>query len=282
MAKICAGIVSYNPSIEILALNINSILPQVEQVYVIDNGSENINEIKNNFSKVVDIIENNENRGIATALNQMCEIAYNNNFEWILTLDQDTICPNNIISCMDIFTDKPDIGIICPDVKYDGWPQKKESSNKDFEIVYACMTSASLTNIFAWKKVNGFEEEYFIDYVDNEFCMKLALNGYKVFRTFSCSINHQLGISGEKKIFGKIYVRFTKHNPLRFYYMSRNNYVFIKKYKRHLSVMKEYCKLIYILLKGILFADNKRETMKYIFKGICDGYNNIMGKYNAS
>lgn len=279
MPKICAGIVTYNPSIERLALNINSIIHQVDRVYIVDNASNNIEEVKKLFSGIfgIVIIQNSDNRGIATALNQMCTAAYRDKFEWILTLDQDTVCPDNIISCMCTFTDRSNIGIICPDVNYEGWSERR-TNNKDFEFVYACMTSASLTNIFAWKKVKGFEEGYFIDYVDNEFCMKLYLNDYKILRIFTCKINHLLGVSGEKKFLGVFHVRFTKHSPIRFYYMSRNNYIFIKKYKQHLSVIKEYCKLTYILVKGVIFADNKKETIKYIFRGLRDGFNNIMGK----
>ena len=41
-----AGIVTYNPKIERLIENINSIYPQVDKVIVYDNGSENIEDIK--------------------------------------------------------------------------------------------------------------------------------------------------------------------------------------------------------------------------------------------
>ena len=230
MSGICAGIVSYNPDITRLQKNINSILPQVDKLYVVDNGSSNILEVKKicgNDENIV-ILANSDNYGIARALNQLCEMAEEERYDWILTLDQDTVCPDDLIVKMVPYTNKDDLGIICPAVYYEGIGKNKQSDN-EVTYVYACMTSASLTRIKAWREAGGFREEYFIDFVDNEFCMKLKLHGYKVLRVNSCVINHQLGTSSEKRLFGVIPVRYSSHSPLRFYYMVRNNRIFISE-----------------------------------------------------
>ena len=44
--RICAGIVLYNPDIERLSDNIDSVISQVEKIYLVDNGSKNINKIE--------------------------------------------------------------------------------------------------------------------------------------------------------------------------------------------------------------------------------------------
>ena len=46
MNNICAGIVLYNPDIDKLTKNINSIINQVSVVLLQDNGSSNIKEIE--------------------------------------------------------------------------------------------------------------------------------------------------------------------------------------------------------------------------------------------
>lgn len=38
---ICAGIVTYNPDIQLLKQNIQSIQPQVQSIFIYDNGSSN-------------------------------------------------------------------------------------------------------------------------------------------------------------------------------------------------------------------------------------------------
>lgn len=277
--KISAGIVTYNPDINRLKENVNSIISQVDKVFIVDNASINIDEIISSFSDInnLSILENSDNLGIAKALNQICKSAEAEDYEWVLTLDQDTVCPNRMIEKMMTYTSKKNIGIVCPAVNYEGRKKTRKTSKKA-EYVYACMTSASLTRISAWKKVSGFKNEYFIDFVDNEFCMKLAINGYKIIRINSCVISHILGDIIEKNFFGLFHIRFFTHSPWRYYYMVRNNRSFISEYKNNLNVLKELLKLWYIIFMGIAFSNERSATMKYITKGYMDAKKGITGK----
>lgn len=288
MDNICAGIVSYNPDIERLKLNVEAICGQVSKVYIVDNGSENLFAINNlivTVSKVV-LIPNTENVGIAKALNQLCEIADNDHYQWMLTLDQDTICPKNLIELLSKYINRDDVGLICPAIHYEGWCSTEIQSLAPYceesEEIKACMTSGSLTRIKAWKKVKGFREEYFIDFVDNEFCMKLLLAHYKIIRVNTCAINHQLGESGTFNLLGIKKVKYTRHTPWRFYYMIRNNRVFIEEYKNQLSVFKEYLKLWYIIIKGIAFAKDRKSTIRSIYLGYKHAKQKKLGKLFSS
>ena len=279
MLNVCSGIVTYNPKINRLKANIKSVSKQTKKVWVIDNNSSNILEIAkliDDFSNVV-LIQNTHNYGIAHALNQMCELAEKDAYDWILTLDQDTIIPSEMLCIFAPYTNDSFNGIICPAVCYDGWDEMPMSFKRETQYVYACMTSASLTRIEAWKIVGGFKTDYFIDYVDNEFCMKLGLQGYGVLRVNKTCINHQLGESGIKKcLFLKL--KYTKHSPIRLYYMARNNLAFIKEYKGHLPIVKEYLKLFYVLLQGVCFSDDKTESFKNIKMGLRDAKNGNLGE----
>ena len=279
MPRICAGIVLFNPEIDRLRKNISNICNQVMHVFIVDNASQNVNEViglLEEFSNV-SLVKNNDNMGIATALNQLCQKADSECFEWILTLDQDSVCDVNLIKNMVPYTDNESLGIICPAIEYE--IQTKQDKNVPItEYVYACMTSASLTRLKAWRNVGGFREDYFIDFVDNEFCMKLAINKYKILRVNKCHLSHRLGEIREfKTICGKN-IKVTTHSPLRFYYMARNNAVFIKEYKKYLNVPKEYIKLIYILVGGVIRAHNKKDTFQHIKKGLNDAKVLQMGK----
>lgn len=267
--KICAGIVTYNPDVIRLKKNIESIVLQVDLVFIVDNFSKNIKDIENittEYQNVV-LVKNSSNEGIATALNQLCLNSKNYGADWILTLDQDTVCESNMIIKMRKYTNDSFLGIICPAVFYEGKENKKKE--KELEYPYACMTSGSLTRVSAWEEVGGFCEDYFIDFVDNEFCMKLKLHNYKILRLNEVVMYHQLGEAIEKKIF---FVKFRRsvHSSWRYYYMTRNNLRFIKKYKEHLNCTKEYLKLAYILFNGFVFTNDKRQTLKYIIKGLKD------------
>lgn len=85
---VLAGIVTYNPEISRLRENIESIITQVKQVIVVDNGSSNIGDIKKiikNFERTV-LVELNENLGIATALNKIGEYAVQKEFDFFFDI----------------------------------------------------------------------------------------------------------------------------------------------------------------------------------------------------
>ncbi len=284
MPKIYSGIVLYNPDPKRLKQSLDSISCQVEKVILIDNGSANAAEVLKILSvyRNVVLVSNQGNLGIAAALNQICSLAYDESADWVLTLDQDTVCSPDIISKLSKQVDISSVGIVCPAVDYEGLHSEPLKETDLITTTYACMTSGSLTNLDAWKKVGGFREDYFIDYVDNEFCMKLGLHGYKIVRVHNCIMHHQLGEVKEKRILGLFKRRATTHSPLRYYYMTRNNLVFIWEYKRHLNVFKEYLKIAYILWHGLLYADNTKEMIEFIKRGVTDAKNRNMGKFSYS
>lgn len=98
--KIAAGIVTYDPELDRLKDNILSIVNQVDMVIINDNHSINISDIRalcRDYEKVK-LLENKKNVGVAMALNNICREAIKEKYDWILTLDQDSICPSDLIS----------------------------------------------------------------------------------------------------------------------------------------------------------------------------------------
>ncbi len=266
--KICAGIVSFNPNVERLRKNIESILPQVHKVFLVDNGSTEIDCINKMCNDLkVEFISLKENTGIAHALNILCNQSIKEGFDWILTLDQDSVVQDGMISTMEKYADLSSVGIVCPAIYYEGTGICTKT-DKEFEYVSACMTSASLTNLQAFIKVGGFEEDYFIDYVDNEFCMKLAINGYKIIKVNGCILSHELGQYKEIKLFGVFRKKVLSHNPIRLYYIARNYKFFISKYKRYLCVPKELIKYQVVLFWEYIASEDKKNARGMIKMGI--------------
>lgn len=271
--KICAGIVLYNPNEDRLAENINAILPQVSWLILVDNGSNNIESILNQWGKKskIKFVKNLKNEGIAKALNQMCEIASLEKHKWILTLDQDSVCPSILIDSFMRYTEGDNIGIVCPrfELNIDGYSLKEIIA--DFEFVDYCITSASLTNLDAWSKSGKFDEWMFIDCVDYDFCLKLKNKGYKIIRLNNVVINHEVGNLRLKKIlFGKTVI-LHNHNPIRNYYISRNTVYLLKKYWQNRSVYRWIPRLFYWQMCKLIFEKNKSQTIISFLKGIKDG-----------
>src|SRR5204863_7838615 len=89
----CALIVTFHPPPDVHR-EIETIRRQCGRVFVIDNGSaaEEL-VLLESFAREandVELVRNAENIGLASALNQGCQLAAERGVEWILFLDQDT------------------------------------------------------------------------------------------------------------------------------------------------------------------------------------------------
>ena len=89
---IAAGIVLYNPDIERLKKCFDSLKQQVSKIFVFDN-SEIQHVIQD---KSVVYLSEDKNRGIAYALNCIMLEAQKNGFDWVVTMDQDSVVPNGL------------------------------------------------------------------------------------------------------------------------------------------------------------------------------------------
>ena len=267
----CAGIVTYNPDLERLNANIASIYPQVSELFVFDNGSNNISGIESLTKEYgnITIIKNDINRGIAFALNSLCDIAFKNNYLWILTLDQDSICDKDLVKCLLGTSYDAPIGIVSPVICY----HENDKNNKPIlsntvDSVEWCITSGSLTNLNAWREIGGFDNDLFIDLVDCDFCLRLKSAGYRIVRNNNVVLWHELGNLKTYNLFGNE-INVTNHTPWRYYYISRNSFILKKK----ISYGHPIINVFKITLKITLFERNKCMKMKNVIKGVLDSYN---------
>lgn len=266
MSKIGAGIVSFNPEINRLKENIQSIIKQVESVLIVDNGSENISEVEELCENSgCELIKLDDNKGIAYALNKICKYFYFLDFEWVITLDQDSVSPTDIVSKMSIHISEK-VGAIGPRIIYRHNERFVKNASKNIEEVDWLITSATLTNLSSWKEIGGFDNVLFIDGVDKDFCFRLVKRGYKILQCNDVELLHELGDLRCRKILGKtIYV--TNHSPKRKYYMARNA-VYLDK-KNNTSGRKKY--IIKLLIKTLLYESDKISKFNAIIEGINDG-----------
>lgn len=272
---VAAGIVLFNPDIIRLSENIQAIAPQVKITYLVDQNSQNIKDIINLIDKLpykIKLIKNPHNMGIAYALNQLLLESERNQFKWIITLDQDSICPPDIIEQFSKYINIPNIGIISPTIK-DRSFGIIEQSNVPYSIINTCITSASLTSVKAWREVGGFDSSMFIDGVDTDFCYSLRRKGYQIIRCNSVFLLHEIGHNARIcNILGHEQVIFN-HSAFRYYYISRN--IIYKQRKNRDFTPSPYRGIITILYRWmliIIYEKNKWNKTKSIIKGTYDGF----------
>lgn len=271
MQNVAASIILFNPDLVLLKENIDSVYNQVSELIIVDNGSNNIDEIKVALKSYKFIlIENMVNYGIAKALNQAFYIAREKGFEYLLTLDQDSISDENMVEKLSILAGEK-IGIICPAIRFEYENNSVYYTTSKNRYIIACITSGSLTSVAAWTKVQGFDEWMFIDHVDNDFCMRLRINGYKIVRCNTTFLSQRAGDMLYLKLPFGLKHRLFGYNSLRQYYITRNTVYFIIKYWGKFNVMKKIINLFIFHMDVLLFEKNRITNFKTIIKGYCHG-----------
>lgn len=279
--KIAACVILYNPDASIRE-NISSYTNHVDKIYIIDNSQTptfkeffpSADNSKTNF------IHDGYNSGIAMRLNLACEMAIKENYEYLLTMDQDSFFDeaaiSNYLKCLDQFPDKSQVSMF-------GVNYESSSLNADcsYKKVKHLITSGSIINLSVYKNLGGFDEKLFIDLVDTEYCLKSILKGYAIIGYQNIFLNHNLGESIEKRslmTFKKTKRSF--HSELRLYYMMRNFLYINKKYKSHFKEQIKIYKtdLINRVKNKLLYTPNRLKTLQYLFKAYKDYRNNKMGK----
>ena len=267
-----AGIVLYNPDLNRLSENLQAIQPQVSRVYCVDNGSQNINDVVALFGdnhKIV-LIKNEINVGIAEALNQLARAALIDGNDWIITLDQDSVVADNLVSEYIRYADVEKIGIVTCCIVDRSFVSYNQGKEVDGEEVKFCITSASMTNLRAWKKVGGFDSQMFIDWVDWDICLAFRYAGYKIIRAAKTHIIHELGNNTRAKIWKGHQLLITERSSVRNYYINRN-WIYIARKWPEISFWKNFGMCLKNIIIASIYSRHKIQSIKALSKGLIDG-----------
>ncbi|MBR1376732.1 MAG: glycosyltransferase [Bacilli bacterium] len=274
-----AGIVTlYNPTNEDIK-NIDTYIDDIDKLYVIDNTEGKDNKSRLPKNKKIKYIFKNENVGVATALNMGAQMAIEDHYEWLLTMDQDTTFKKGVLDKMKevvLSKDMKKIGIVTP------WHHTKLLDKKpetEFDDPHDVMTSGNLLNLSIWKKLGGFKDWFFIDGIDIEYCMNLHKNGYHILRINTIEIDHNLGDILYRKLAGRLFLC-TNHAPIRRYYIMRN-YHYIKD--MYVDYDPGYCYSLvrqrHNIIGVILYEKEKIKKFNMYMRGMKDYKKGIKGKY---
>ncbi|MBT2568959.1 glycosyltransferase family 2 protein [Arthrobacter sp. ISL-85] len=272
-AVAAAGVVTFNPDIQRLWENLTSVTSQCDRAIVVDNGSDNIEEIVvllRNFPNVT-LTANAENLGIANALNQIMNWAASF-AQWVVLLDQDTVPSKDLVNLLRSHA-KSDVAIVAPTV-VDRSQKAASVQNAEVSEVNYCITSGALYSVAAWQSVEGYDEAMFIDFVDFDYCIRVREHGYKIKREGAAVILHEIG-------------RITRHgpftayhySPFRSYHMARDMLYYARKHCRseanlrvqQRGIVGTYGVLVRKLIIVALFEEDRLQRLSALVRGIVSG-----------
>ncbi|WP_349405597.1 glycosyltransferase [Clostridium perfringens] len=271
---VCAVIVTFNIKEKIFKC-LESIEKQVDYIIIVDNGSnfETIDILKNLNKEYIKIIYNKNNEGIAKALNQGVKEALTLNYNWILTLDHDSICKKNMVrKMMDSYkciNDINRIGILCPEIYDVNGKFYLTQSNKELDEVNTALQSGCIFNKDIFNKVGFFNEKLFIYYVDEEFFDRCIKRGYKIIRIKGAILEHREGEKEIKRLFF-LKTHYNCYSEKAIYYIVRNSILMIYyDNKKYFYVCSK--RIIGVFSKVLLFDKKKVTKLKFALKGLLDG-----------
>jgi rhamnosyltransferase len=280
--RLAGCVILYNPSYDFIE-NISKYLSALEQLIVVDNSDAIIDAAIEDFlisTPQIIYVKNGSNIGIAAALNKACQKALSNGYTWILTMDQDSYLVDfTFFEKSAQVMLQPQIGIIAAAHSNYYYKQRVFEPNDSFLLVDMVITSGNLLNLNAWADINGFNDKLFIDEVDNEFCIRLKLKGYKIIVSKKVYLKHSLGT--ETLVYShskKKHLSIALHSHVRFYYITRNNlYIWRKFLFKDASFVANRIKFWLIRVNHIRkYYPDKLSYFKSIGKGIRDA---MIGKY---
>lgn len=280
--KFCCGVTLYYPLKEELERLIKY-KEVFDCIYIYDNtDSHKKNENKLYFQNRDGFfyISQQENKGLSIAFNAMCEEAIHEGYDYICLFDQDSIIQKHDLNKMIDFIKKDsnnNVGVYVPEIVYlhkNSTVSNSYNEIKGNEVDWE-ISSGSFVNLFIYQQTEGFDNNYFIDRLDYDYCYVLRNCGYKVIKVNGIFLTQKLG---EKS--NGIFKNYSSHNAVRHYYIFRNRlYFYLNKIEPNILI---YIKLsvlsIYHIFNIILKEDEKFKKLKMIYRGWVDYKGSQMGK----
>jgi rhamnosyltransferase len=299
IGPVCGVMVTYECG-EAVAEVVGTVLGQVDHLAIVDNGSGGetrhvLQRLRELYPSSVTLLLSEENLGIATALNQGARFALERGFGWILALDQDSYADRDMVKAMaqayGASPDKATIGIIAPrstdaisgksiremTKSHSAQQAGVEGSAQALEVVTHVHSSGSLLKSELFHKGYWFRDEYFIDCVDFEYCLKIRRAGYKVYIAGDASMLHSMGDKGTVRVVGKS-ISYSRHSPTRQYYMTRN-FIALFKETRNWNVLRWYLlDLVVHAGVSVVFEESRMSSLQAIGMGTLHGVRGRLGK----
>jgi rhamnosyltransferase len=285
--KPLAVIVSYYPIINDLMSLVISLKNQGVDSIVVDNGSAG-----QEFPELAEIcllIRLEINLGIAAAQNIGIKKAEQKGAEYIIFFDQDSKIDQDYVGSLskDFLSVRqydPKIAIIGPvftDSRYGFYYNvininrfgiRKKINPENYNAPFATsliISSGSMIPVDAIHEIGYMNESLFIDYVDTEWCLRAASQGYTIYVGTSARMTHSIG----DKIVKFLTLKIPVHSPFRRYYRVRNAFFLLRmKHVPKLMVVREFIfNLIHQTILILTQRNKKKEYIHSFLRAIKDG-----------
>jgi rhamnosyltransferase len=287
---VCGIVVTYHPDTD-FPVRLRSISSQLDLVVIVDNGSADaevrmLRDIAAQHPRV-SLILNSENLGIARALNIGIQQATVLGYRWVLLLDQDSRVDDDMLDTLvAVQQSRPEsapvalIGSGYRDLRWGSTDHNTDAASGTLcDEVEAVIHSGSLLSLAAYWAIGPFREDFFIDHVDIEYCIRARASGYSVVKTRRSLMSHLIGAPKQHRL---LWIKkwTTNHSADRRYYFARNDTVMLREYGNYKWGswrIKSFFRSFRTVKRIVLYEQGKLDKIIAVIQGWWDGIHGSMG-----
>ncbi|MGH3415378.1 MAG: hypothetical protein ACRDSS_02825, partial [Actinocrinis sp.] len=138
---------------------------------------------------------------------------------------------------------------------------------------YSVITSGMLVRRDCFQTVPAFREDFFVDCVDIDFCLRLRRAGVRIVRDKQLLLPHSIGDGRDHRLLGVLPVRVLHYAAWRHYWVARNGMVLTREHWRALPGFALINALFMArwLAATAVFEPQRRTHVPAILRGLRDG-----------
>jgi GT2 family glycosyltransferase len=264
----------------------------IDEIVVVNNASsDNTLSLLETHYPDATVLNQSENGGVGGGFSAGLDYAANaRKHDWIWLLDQDSVPADDgleqlIEGLRFLGDDVENTAILAPlcmhaeselDYSASLWRNGlrklgADVGNQKISFVDSVISSGTLVRKEAVEEVGLPRADFFIDFVDHEYCLRVRRHGYKIAVIAGSKLDHAIGDTIQVNIFG-FRKNWPWHAPWREYYMTRNEIFTVWKYfpdwRTKLNVTR---RLLRHAAGVLLLGRQKRACLTMMYRGVVDG-----------
>ena len=273
--RIAAVVTAYNPDQRLLAV-VDSVQGSCAEIVVVDNTPESEPSIADKIegTDTVTVLRPGVNRGLAHALN-LGVSRLSRAAEAVIFLDQDSVLAPDVVPRLAEHLTDPTIGVATPapwDPVHERFYETFSGRHEEVADRAISITSGMLIRRDLLARVGEFREDFFVDYADLEYSLRVRRTGARIVQDKRLKLPHSIGERRTHRFFG-MRVPVTHKAAWRDYWQLRNGLITVREQGRF-SPAWAATAVLYLgraVVHAVLFEDDRRAHARAVMRGLRDG-----------
>lgn len=231
----------------------------------------------------VTVLRNGNNQGLAAALNAAVD-KLPADTDVVLFLDQDSVLPPDLVPALAAHFADAKVGVVAPtawDAAHGGTYERAAETGPAVADRDGVMTSGMLVRRTCLEAVGRFREDFFVDWVDFDFCLRARIEGFRVIQDTGVLLPHSLGDRREHRL-GFLRTHVLHYPAWRHYWVARNSTILVREHLRgnRRWALSAVLYLARWTVNTAVFEAERRTHVAALLRGFRDGLSGrVTSKY---